>query len=357
MRRSKDNWQSLGQLFSGNIKLSLLHANSLTQTEWKWVVEFAFREHVAPELYVRLRQLSVEEKLPKDWLEALRASYQLNELIHSQYCEVFRDILVACDAIGIQPILLKGGIDVVSSEDRINSSRMISDLDILVGHDEAEKLQRDLIKLGFREDVQFKKTARDASQHHHLCPLWHHKYNLYAEIHCSLEATNQFDNLNKRIFLDLVKRDIDGLIYKVPSTMFRLFHNVVHQVNDENNGNGRSFRQLLDLYRLTNELNRPSLNTLISAEFGAGLASELKNLQYFVSHVFDAVPPDSEKQPRSFFRMHLFWLSKDYTILRFIAFWGRKLSHAGKHKNILQKISNPVFYKKAIADCLSFIKK
>lgn len=355
MRRSKNNWQSLGKLFSGDIKLSLLHANSLTQAEWKSVVEFAFRERVAPELSARLGQLGVEEKLPKDWLEALKASHQLNEMIHSQYREVFRDVLVACSAIDIQPMVLKGGIDIISLDDSINASRVALDLDILVGEHQAGKLQRELIGVGFKEDSQFKLNSRH-EKHHHLAPLWHKTHNLYVEIHRSLGSEDQFHYLNKNIFSDPETRDLDGLVYLVPSLSFRVLHNFIGILNDESNGGGRSFRLLLDLYRLTMKLTESGLEISHLMEQRAQSAREWKHLRYFLSHVFEADPTRESFALQSFLRMHLFWLSKDYRILRLLAFVGSDLRRASKQENFFQKIVDPMSYKKAMAACLRYVK-
>lgn len=168
--------------------------------------------------------------------------------------------------MGITPILLKGGIDVISDNDRVLHGRMVSDIDILVESDKADELYSELLLQGFREDPISNRSTTRPGYLYHLPPIWHPAYQQYLEIHTRIGNDSEEYFLTKIIGSDAVNRETESGTYAVPSIPFRVLHNAYHHYGRANalNLDDRSFRQALDFSRLVSCVDEKGLSTLLA---------------------------------------------------------------------------------------------
>jgi hypothetical protein len=247
-------WKTLGHIFSDNVLQSSARVESISEAGWEFLARFALRQLVAPELHQRLVELNLSHRPPPSVVQGLEGAFELNQMIHSDLRRMFLDICEICNGLGVVPIVLKGSIDALSLSDSVNSSRMVSDLDILVEKEAVRIIFQELLNAGFRKEAVY---LLDISEHltlsHHCPPLWHPTSQQYVEVHERLGDSASHLFLTEEVCSASILRQIDGLRFKVPDTYARLQHNAAHHYlsNIIKKKANPSFRQLLDFARLS----------------------------------------------------------------------------------------------------------
>lgn len=246
-------WLTSGHLLCTCDERARIAAKTVLKANgWPTIAQFALHALVAPSLYARLAELDLLGQLPEDIRDGLEGAFELNQDNQQSLRSMFSDLLQTTHAHGITPIVLKGGIDIVSPLDQVVSARMVSDIDILVPPTEAEALFHRLQQDGWRADPVNRLTPGKALRKHHLPPLWHPTLPQYIEIHSRIGDTHAERWLTEVIHSHCLDRQQNGCSYAVTDRAFRLVHNAAHCMihHDRLAKASRSLRQSLDFARL-----------------------------------------------------------------------------------------------------------
>jgi hypothetical protein len=318
-------WKTLGAVFALNDDKARQSAIDVPQEKWKSLATFALSHLVAPELYHQLLRLNVLQSLPSNVADALEGTAELNAILHDDLRTTFKSVVEIANGLGMTPAILKGGIDIVSPADAVNASRMVSDLDILVGVDDARPLYDALLQGGFyTEEMPSALLNYSLSQgrSHHFPPLWHPEIRQYVEIHAALGRDPAEIALTAALREGSQTRRDLGIEFKVPSYEYRLSHNAVHHFihhralqTDE-----RSFRQALDFARLAKQLQHESSKQPIFeiTSKHEGIRGAFRVSASFASDLFDATIPHSPLTSSELRAEQRFWARGNNPILDWI---------------------------------------
>jgi len=127
---------------------------------WPGVLEIANRGWLCPALYVGLREADRLKDIPlpvREYLGFIHGrNCDRNRRLRAQLLEAVR----ALNAAGIEPILLKGAIDLFTAAADDIGTRMLSDLDISIATNEMPRATAALGALGYRRTGNGREMAR-----------------------------------------------------------------------------------------------------------------------------------------------------------------------------------------------------
>lgn len=118
---------------------------------WREIVAFANRELLAPTLWVRLRDRNLVDALPRDVALYLRRTHAVNSVRNDRLRSELVKVARALNEHGIEPVLLKGAVDLLVSRYRDPGARILRDLDLFVPKADLERAVAALKELGYRE--------------------------------------------------------------------------------------------------------------------------------------------------------------------------------------------------------------
>lgn len=315
-------WKTLGAVFALNDSQARQSAIDVPQEEWQSLATFALQHLVAPELYHQLLRLNVLDRVPSNMAEALAGAAELNAILHSDLRATFKSVVQIANRLGITPIILKGGIDIISPSDAVNVSRMVSDLDILVNVDEARPLYDALRQDGFYNDElpsAVLEYCLALGSSHHFPPLWHPRILQYVEVHAALGTDPAEVELTKALREGSQLRRDFGAEFMVPSDGHRLSHNAVHHFIHHKalQSDARSFRQALDFARLFERLQCASPTQTIHEETSKekGLGSAFRASASFAEKLFETVVPHAQLTSTERHAERRFWLRLSHPFL------------------------------------------
>lgn len=273
-------WHLLGRLFASDRPALEAPDARLSGDEWRSVAAFSVDHLVGPELYWHLSRMGALSLLPDDVVQGLEGAAELNALLHDDLRVVFSDLVHIANTLDILPVLVKGGIDVMSPHDSINASRLVSDLDVLVHPEDAARLHSALQDAGWRVDSKHPEDTLDyyLTFSHHYPPLWHPSLAQYVEIHARLGPTAAERDLGARILERAGVRTSAGGRFAVPSREDRIEHNALHHfrgVFSAKNFAPQSFRQSLDFWRLCALPEGAGLQDMMAREDQTGASVRL----------------------------------------------------------------------------------
>lgn len=188
------------------------------EAEWPAVIETANRGWLGPALYVALSRNGSLAEAPepvRDYLGLLHErNLERNRRLRAQLTEA----VIALNSSGIQPILLKGAATLFLRTGDGLGGRMMSDLDIGIGPEEAGEAVQALTSLGYR-----------FTDEGHLARL------------SDAGAIDLHDRPNARSARYLVgdlrtcspKVERDGAVARLPSPTARAIHLIVHDMIKE----------------------------------------------------------------------------------------------------------------------------
>lgn len=206
----------LADILSGNLSHSILLDDSI---DLEYLTYIARYWQVAPSLWLKIRDNS---ELPKKIQQTLKNSYISNTLQNANYRNNLCAILKELNAVGIEPVILKGGCQLFDPPSGNSGIRMMTDIDILspIGQD---KNTFEIIKsLGFMPS-----DDPLGVNHHHWPKLKQVSNGMMIEVHKrpwdksgTLEIQAIFDSSIPIIF--------NGVKLRIPSVKHRLLHNTIH---------------------------------------------------------------------------------------------------------------------------------
>lgn len=194
--------------------------------DWPTVLDLANTQKVAPALWAALRSRALVEYLPAGPRERLFKIYLLNTLKNKSFREQAIRVVRQLNAIGVEPVLLKGGASLFLQTFEDPGSRVMVDLDLLVPHRAAEECWNALRTLGYVPIA----NAFDYSDHHHLRPLYRPGHYGPIEIHRDALPPSAARLLPTALIWDQSESVMNecGIALRVPSPTHRVLHNLLH---------------------------------------------------------------------------------------------------------------------------------
>lgn len=99
---------------------------------WAELVAFANHELLTPALWVALCDKELASELPDGTARYLRRTHAVNRVRNERLWTELKAIIAALNEKGIEPVLLKGAIDLAGTRYSDSATRIMRDLDILV---------------------------------------------------------------------------------------------------------------------------------------------------------------------------------------------------------------------------------
>lgn len=246
-------WQDLAALFDPAWRLAdpLADGRAL---DWHRLYRLATGQLVAPQLYARLAAGGRLARVPLEVREALAELHRLNAQRNTRLRAVLQDTVRLLNAAGLEPLLLKGAIGLVTDSSPLGMARMLSDLDLALMHGEAADAEALLRAAGYRDADNIPDPTAYTQHHHHLAPLFHPSGDGYVELHRALlsHRVPAAALPLERVRAMATPLDWAGARLWLPCLEHRLTHNALHhQVqNDAFRTDQRDLRQLLEFAQL-----------------------------------------------------------------------------------------------------------
>ena len=119
--------------------------------EWPELIRIANLGWLVPALHIALKKHGVLKRVPAEVREYLALLHERNLDRNRRLKSQLIEATGALNAVGIHPILLKGGIQLFTSSDKDLGARMLSDIDINIEPSQMDATKAALAKLGYRE--------------------------------------------------------------------------------------------------------------------------------------------------------------------------------------------------------------
>jgi hypothetical protein len=195
----------------------------------------ANNELVTPALWVALRNRQLTECLPADVRDYLRELHRLNILRNARLKVQATEVVHRLNAIGIEPILLKGAAALFVKTFTDPGSRMMLDLDILVPESAAQDCWETLCRTGYHPVAPSQERPKaglppiDYNRHHHLLPL--HCLGDYGEVEVHRAAVPE--SQARMLPVDDLWANAESIhegdaCMGIPGPTDRILHNLVH---------------------------------------------------------------------------------------------------------------------------------
>ncbi len=218
-------------------------------TFWARVIELAHWHRITGPLFHRLRNSAEAESVPDGEIDHLKGHFTHTAVRTLYIRSEFGRAVSALQAEGIDVMALKG----VALLDQLYAEpgmREMSDIDILVRSESADRAQEIIQGLGY-EPVGSESVQEQTRQvHRHLPKLHNHDRELSFEVHTHFVASDSplyFDI--DTVWRRARHREIFGSQVLVPSPEHMLLHLCVHFFLDRRFTSSASLRQLADIVR------------------------------------------------------------------------------------------------------------
>jgi hypothetical protein len=218
------------------------------QLSWEAVVTLSNGQLVTPALWVALEKKGLTGELPGELRTYLGKLHQLNRErnahLRAQLLEAVRQL----NRINITPVLLKGGMHLVSDMYGDPGARIMSDIDLLVPRGETERCMASLQELQYKAEEDIDNHYHE--RRHHCAPLSRPGAYGFLEMHRDVLASPYDEILSTELALaEAEPLVLQGYSMKVLSPTHRALHNLLHsQLTDRNHHAGMlSLRSLHEM--------------------------------------------------------------------------------------------------------------
>lgn len=276
---SIDSWHLLGQILApaddGTADERLRARIEAGTVAWLDLVALASLHLVTPALHPRLANKNLLELFDGDLREYFATITQLNRDRNHRIRAQLLELLDHLNAIGIEPVLLKGTAHLAIGLYSDPAERVLADIDLLVPR---ERLLDAVAALGVSG---YKPVASDLiHDHHHYPALGRDGEVAYVELHHELVPRFYRHGLSSEIVRQGARRrELEGRRAAVPCPEHLILHNVVHSQIINRNYWAADFllRDLWDLVLLSrhfeSEFDENQLTRCMVAEVGHGCAA------------------------------------------------------------------------------------
>ncbi len=212
-----------------------------TPPDWERIVALASEQMVAPALGWCIHRA---DGIPPPVAQVFAALLQMNGERNRRVLSTLERATRALNAIGIQPLLLKGAAMLAAGDYPAPGLRVMLDCDLMVPPDSAPGAFEALAAAGFEAHTQ-------ASPGHHHLPMQRDKETAVSvEIHHAAARPNFVRMVDRENALaQATEVPVGEGVALIPGVDWRVAHNIVHaQIVDRRYRAARpSLRQLLDL--------------------------------------------------------------------------------------------------------------
>jgi Uncharacterised nucleotidyltransferase len=191
------------------------------QVDWRRIAKLAADHFLTPVLWVSLSRKRLEGHLPEDARVFLQYVHGLNVERNGALRAEVLQIASSLNEVGIEPILLKGAINLFDSAYGNFGARMMSDIDVLVPELEIPRILAALAKLGYRPEGEGTWKAHAYTPLYRPGATWSLDLHRYLSFQRDMVAPADVQR-------DSVSLETDGVRLLAPSPTHRIFHNVYH---------------------------------------------------------------------------------------------------------------------------------
>lgn len=193
---------------------------------WDEVLRIADREMLSALLCSALAAKGLLDAVPEGIRNSLQRRLTINGVRNERIKRQASEIVAALNRIGIDPIILKGGLHLFESPPADLGTRMMRDLDFVVPKDELDKAVECLCAIGYRPDLEGESWT------YHYRPL--SRAGEFAPIDVHRYVGEQKDILpHGEAWREAVPVPAGDLRLRALSPTHRVFHNIFHsQIQD-----------------------------------------------------------------------------------------------------------------------------
>lgn len=209
--------------------------------DWVEIVGTANGELAAPALYRRIVQAGQEPHVDGDALEYLRSLDEANRERNRRIWALFREVVAGLNAVGVVPLLLKGGNNLARHDDPGDYFRILVDVDILVTPEELAATERAFGDMGFGvvEGTRYEHSPGSYWRQGDLAPV-----DLHTSLPPQMSALLPPGGIPRTAL-----RERDGVRFLSPDDSLHILINIAHEMlHDRVLASGYTqLRYLLDL--------------------------------------------------------------------------------------------------------------
>ena len=213
---------------------------------WPELLAFANSELLAPTLWVRLHEKGLTNELPPGVAATLRRSHAINFARNLRIRSELLEAIEGLNAAGIEPVVLKGAVDLMVPRYADSGARILRDIDLFVPEEQVTLAVAVLEGIGYREapieETKFVTYYADLTREGNL-----------VGIDLQFFISSQRDLLTpEEAIAGSERHQIDGCHFRILSPDHQIAHNLLHsEVQDRGGDVGLIWlRQLLDLVAL-----------------------------------------------------------------------------------------------------------
>jgi hypothetical protein len=266
---------------------------------WRPFLAFANHELLAPTLWVRLRDKGLLDAIPASAAAFLRRSHAINTVRNERIRGELLEAARAMNAAGVEPVVLKGGVDLIVSRYGDPGARILRDIDLFVPNDQMDRALAAMERIGYRnlprEATKFVTYYADLTRPGNV-----------VGIDLQWYISGQRDLLTpEESWSDSVPHEIDGVRIRTLAPAHQIVHNLLHsEVQDRGELGLVWLRQLLDLAALWRQLG-PSLDwRAVQEQFRARGFPRLVAKRLYLANRLLALPLPDGLEPTLAARLH-----------------------------------------------------
>ncbi len=254
---------------------------------WKEILALADRELLTPSLWVRLRDREWAEDLPREVGLQLRRRHAVNLIRNDRMRGELERVIGRLNEAAIEPVVLKGGVDLLLGRYPDPGARVTRDFDILVARADVERAAAALAGLGYSP------VPREAAFVTYYVELA--APGRVAPIDLQWYVSSQRDVLSPDEALAAsLPATARAMRFRTLSPNHQIIHNVLHsELQDRGSDIGLVWlRQLFDLAVLGQGYDGALDWRQVQDHFARrGLGAVLRNRLYLANRLLGLAPP------------------------------------------------------------------
>lgn len=262
-----------------------------TVAEWERVVQLADELGIGPALW---RAASHRGDVPSPVTEGLRDRYRANTIRNARLRRQLRETVEALNRVGIEPLLIKGALQLCDGTLPAAGERWMEDLDIVVPRDGGARTERALNDLGYEAN------GGKPFLHPHELPFFRARTAGPIEVHIELGSDPIPTVLPvAQAWARSTPLSLEGARARAMCPTDQVLHNVLHSsVQDFNHATGGlPGRQLLVLASLTRAHGSSVDWEAIQRRMHAYELSDALNGYVWLAHRFTGIPLPAGEWP------------------------------------------------------------
>lgn len=122
------------------------------RVEWLSLLGLANQTLTTPSLIGVVDQF--EQRIPEDVCAYVRYIYQRNVIRNERLTALLEEVTITLNQWGVKPVLLKGAAGLAAASDTLRPTRLMNDLDLLIGAEQIEVALAALAGIGYEMDFQ-----------------------------------------------------------------------------------------------------------------------------------------------------------------------------------------------------------